>query len=142
MPLILPNTIVNETPADGDKLQQNFAAIQSWANTEAITRDGAVAMTGPLLLPGVPTADNQAASKAYVDTRPIAPSTPVAGMVYWPHNVAVPTGYTTYWMRCQGQAVSRTTYAALFAVIGTKYGAGNGTTTFNLPNMTYLIKVL
>jgi microcystin-dependent protein len=35
---------------------------------------------------------------------------------------------------CFGQAVSRTTYAALFSVIGTTYGSGNGTTTFNLPD--------
>jgi len=35
---------------------------------------------------------------------------------------------------CDGSAVSRTTYAALFAVIGTTYGAGNGSTTFNIPN--------
>lgn len=42
-----------------------------------------------------------------------------------------PTG----WLLCFGQAVSRTTYAALFAAIGTTYGAGNGTTTFNLPDM-------
>ena len=39
------------------------------------------------------------------------------------------------WLLCQGQAVSRTTYKRLFAVIGTSYGAGDGTTTFNLPNM-------
>ena len=38
------------------------------------------------------------------------------------------------WMLCQGQAISRTTYAQLFAVIGTTYGAGDGTTTFNLPD--------
>jgi hypothetical protein len=38
------------------------------------------------------------------------------------------------WLIRNGQAVSRTTYAALFAVIGTTYGAGNGTTTFNLPD--------
>ena len=38
------------------------------------------------------------------------------------------------WLLCQGQAVSRTTYAALFAVIGTAYGAGDGSTTFNLPD--------
>lgn len=37
---------------------------------------------------------------------------------------------------CNGAAVSRTTYAALFAAIGTTYGAGNGSTTFNLPNLT------
>lgn len=39
------------------------------------------------------------------------------------------------WLMCQGQAVSRTTYAELFAVIGTNYGAGDGSTTFNLPDM-------
>ena len=37
---------------------------------------------------------------------------------------------------CNGGAISRTTYSALFAVIGTKYGSGNGSTTFNLPNLT------
>lgn len=39
------------------------------------------------------------------------------------------------WLLCDGSAVSRTTYAKLFAVIGTTYGAGDGNTTFNLPNM-------
>lgn len=39
------------------------------------------------------------------------------------------------WLRCDGAAVSRTTYAKLFAVIGTTYGAGDGSTTFNLPNL-------
>ena len=38
-------------------------------------------------------------------------------------------------MECNGAAVSRTTYAALFAVIGTAYGAGNGSSTFNLPDL-------
>ena len=38
-------------------------------------------------------------------------------------------------LACDGSAVSRTTYAALFAVIGTTYGTGNGSTTFNLPDM-------
>lgn len=42
-----------------------------------------------------------------------------------------PTG----WLACEGAAVSRTTYAALFAVIGTTYGAGDGSTTFNLPDL-------
>jgi len=39
------------------------------------------------------------------------------------------------WLLCQGGEVSRTTYAALFAVIGTTYGVGNGTTTFNVPDL-------
>ena len=39
------------------------------------------------------------------------------------------------WLLCDGSAVSRTTYANLFSVIGTKCGAGDGSTTFNLPNI-------
>ena len=39
------------------------------------------------------------------------------------------------WFLCQGQAVSRTTYSELFAVIGTSFGAGDGSTTFNIPDM-------
>ena len=43
----------------------------------------------------------------------------------------LPTGY----LFCDGSAVSRTTYAGLFDVIGTTFGAGDGSTTFNLPNL-------
>lgn len=39
------------------------------------------------------------------------------------------------WLFCNGSAVSRTTYAALFAVLASTYGAGDGSTTFNLPDM-------
>lgn len=39
------------------------------------------------------------------------------------------------WLLCDGAAVSRTTYAALFAVIGTTFGSGDGSTTFNLPDL-------
>jgi microcystin-dependent protein len=42
-----------------------------------------------------------------------------------------PTG----WSLCFGQAVSRTTFSALFTAISTTYGVGNGTTTFNLPDL-------
>lgn len=39
------------------------------------------------------------------------------------------------WLACDGAAVSRSTYATLFAAIGTTYGVGNGSTTFNLPDL-------
>jgi len=39
------------------------------------------------------------------------------------------------WLLCQGQAVNRATYSSLFAILGTAYGAGDGSTTFNLPNL-------
>jgi len=44
---------------------------------------------------------------------------------------SAPTGF----LLCDGSAVSRTTYATLFGVIGTTYGVGNGSTTFNLPDL-------
>jgi microcystin-dependent protein len=44
---------------------------------------------------------------------------------------AIPAG----WYVCAGQAVSRTTYSALFSVLGTAWGAGDGSTTFNLPDL-------
>lgn len=40
------------------------------------------------------------------------------------------------WLPCDGSAVSRTDYATLFAVVGTTYGAGDGSTTFNLPDLS------
>jgi len=47
-------------------------------------------------------------------------------------SASVPSGF----LECNGTAVSRSTYAALFAVISTTYGIGDGTTTFNLPDLT------
>ena len=53
------------------------------------------------------------------------------GMFGFFHATDVPEG----WLLCNGAAVSRTTYSRLFAKIGTKYGSGDGSTTFNLPNL-------
>lgn len=50
----------------------------------------------------------------------------------------VPYGNATApsnWLICDGSAVSRTTYSELFSIIGTSYGSGNGSTTFNLPDL-------
>ena len=54
-----------------------------------------------------------------------------SGAVFCMAVAIVPSGY----LECNGAAVSRTGYAALFAVIGTQYGAGNGSSTFNLPDL-------
>jgi microcystin-dependent protein len=40
-----------------------------------------------------------------------------------------------YWMITDGRAISRTVYAAYFALVGTTFGPGNGSTTFNIPNI-------
>ena len=39
------------------------------------------------------------------------------------------------WLKCNGAAISRTTYSALFTAIGTTFGAGDGSTTFNVPDL-------
>ena len=74
-----------------------------------------------------PTSDTHAVTKKYVDDRVIP-----AGLIAPYGGSSAPTG----WLMCNGQAVSRTTYATLFNKIGTAYGAGDGSTTFNLPTRT------
>ena len=55
---------------------------------------------------------------------------PTATIVPWSSS-SVPTGF----LECNGAAVSRSTYSALFAIVGTTYGAGDGASTFNLPDL-------
>jgi len=55
---------------------------------------------------------------------------PTATIVPW-SSASVPTGF----LECNGAAVSRSTYAALFAIVGTTYGAGDGASTFNVPDL-------
>lgn len=62
---------------------------------------------------------------------PIATSENLPGIIKMFAGTFAPTG----WLLCNGAAVSRTDYAALFDVIGTTYGAGDGSTTFNLPDL-------
>jgi len=55
---------------------------------------------------------------------------PTATIVPW-SSASVPSGF----LECNGAAVSRTTYADLFAIVGTTYGAGDGSSTFNVPDL-------
>jgi microcystin-dependent protein len=65
--------------------------------------------------------------KLYENTAPVSP----VGSITAYAGVSAPTG----WLVCDGSAISRTTYAALFAVLDTRYGVGDGSTTFNIPNL-------
>lgn len=64
--------------------------------------------------------------------QPVAPPTPVGLITPW---AGASTPADTNWLLCDGSAISRTTYAALFALIGTTFGAGNGSSTFNVPDL-------
>jgi len=55
---------------------------------------------------------------------------PTATIVEWSDS-SIPSGF----LECDGSAVSRTTYSALFAIVGTTYGSGDGSSTFNLPDL-------
>ena len=57
-------------------------------------------------------------------------SIPASTVIYVAQSTA-PTGY----LKANGAAISRTTYADLFAAIGTTFGSGNGSTTFNVPDL-------
>jgi len=67
----------------------------------------------------------QQSIKAYVDR-----STPAGAVMPFAMD-SVPAG----WLECDGSAVSRTTYATLFSAIGTVFGVGDGSTTFNVPDL-------
>lgn len=69
---------------------------------------------------------------------------PITDIAYW-QNVGTPAGsiqmfggssIPSGWLSCDGSAVSRTTYQALYSAIGVTYGAGDGSSTFNLPNFS------
>lgn len=82
-------------------------------------------LTGPLNVQA-PETDNNPLRK--IDAQSFSVQT---GSVFWIASQTIPNGY----LLCDGSAVSRTDYAALFAVIGTTFGAGDGSTTFVLPDL-------
>jgi microcystin-dependent protein len=108
---------------------------QTGASGDNFTVGGNLAVTGTTTFTGIPsgptasagTNTTQLATTAFV----LSNANPTGGIMMWGTGTA-PTG----WLLCAGAAVSRSTYAALFAVIGTTFGVGDGSTTFNLPNYT------
>ena len=103
---------------------RNFT-VKTNAATRLTVNSSAATSTVPVVLPSDPTTALQASTKQYVDT--VMP----AGMIMPFGGTSAPTG----WLACQGQAVSRSTYATLFTNIGTTWGSGDGSTTFNLPDL-------
>ncbi len=118
--------------------QEVNSAIEPLATTAAM--NAADALKAPLASPaltGTPTAPTPAAGNnstrlattAFVQSA--LTSAVSAGAVSHFARATAPAG----WLAANGAAVSRTTYADLFAAIGTTFGAGNGSTTFNLPDL-------
>jgi microcystin-dependent protein len=114
-----------------------FLGTPSSANLAAALTDetgtGTVVFSASPALTGVPTAPTasagtnttQLATTAFVTQNAVL----TGALLMWP-TASAPSGY----LLCDGTAVSRTTYAALYAVVGTTFGVGDGSTTFNVPN--------
>lgn len=128
----LPGTIV----ATGDTIlpsQHNPMVNDVYAMmAQSLSRDGQGGMRSPLNMSGFPvtnigtgTLSNDAVTIGQFQT-----GTPVGAIMDYAGSSPPAT-----WDLCYGQAISRTTYAILFAAIGTTFGAGDGSTTFNLPDL-------
>lgn len=128
---VTPPSAFLRVNAGGNDIEARTPA-QVRGDIAAVNRGGDT-MSGALLLPGFdPVAANEATRKAYVDTivaAVISAANPPGKVDAFAMSSA-PTG----WLFCDGSAVSRTTYAALFLAIGTAHGIGDGATTFNLPD--------
>jgi len=115
----------------GAEINAEFVAIETAVNSKADI--ASPTFTGT---PAAPTATSgtdttQLATTAFVQDAVGALVTIPSGMLAPFAGTSAPSG----WFLCYGQAVSRTTYAALFTAIGTTYGTGDGSTTFNLPDL-------
>lgn len=80
--------------------------------------------------------DTSLGGSLQVDGEVLPAGTPI-GSVFQYASDTIPNKY----LLCNGQAVSRTEYSKLFAIIGTTYGAGDGSTTFNIPNLKTRVAV-
>lgn len=122
--------------AEDDNLAAGFS--------NCMPRDGQAPATGNqnmgdnrITVLAEPASDTDAATKNYVDAAiaaalAVVDSVPIGTIMPFGSVDNSPVGY----LLCDGQEVNRTgTYAALFAVIGTKFGPGNGSTTFNVPDL-------
>jgi microcystin-dependent protein len=96
--------------------------------TELNILDGATLSTAELnYVDGVTSAIQTQLNTLTADLSTAVP----AGIISQFAGASAPAGY----FLCDGQAISRSTYATLFGVVGTTYGAGDGATTFNVPNL-------
>ena len=129
-----PNTVIQSAPYN-NMLDDVYNEI-----TESLPRDGRAAMYGDLSMANnritglaEGQVDGDAVTVAQLEEAVASiPTIDIPSGAVMPFAMSeAPAG----WLACRGQAVSRSDYAALFAAIGTTYGSGNGSSTFNLPNL-------
>ena len=133
------NTYSAQTGSAGNFLVNgNLSVTGNQVDVGNMSVGGTFAVTGAATFstgPTAPTATTgtnttQLATTAFVNASIAANPAVITGSIQmWP-TASAPSGY----LICDGSAVSRTTYSALFGIVGTTFGTGDGSTTFNLPN--------
>jgi microcystin-dependent protein len=130
---VLDNQAGAQFRADLNNALAAVATVNSGATTPATTyayQLWADTTTGMLK-------QRNAANSAWVTLFPLATTVDPSGTIKLYAGGTAPTGY----LICDGSAVSRTTYADLFAVLSTTYGSGDGSTTFNVPDFRRRVPV-
>ncbi len=130
---VLDNQAGAQFRADLNNALAAVATVNSGATTPATTyayQLWADTTTGMLK-------QRNAANSAWVTLFPLATTVDPSGTIKLYAGGTAPTGY----LICDGTAVSRTTYADLFAVLSTTYGSGDGSTTFNVPDFRRRVPV-
>lgn len=118
-------TAGNNTSIDGVNIAEGCAASNVNNALRSIMAAVRLVLTDWGL--GLLATGNSTAARAYIGAPDALPS----GCVLHFAALTPPNGF----LACDGAAISRTTYAALFAVVSTTYGTGDGSTTFNLPDL-------
>ena len=128
------------TPTNGDDADATQFNLlmddMTQALTDSLPRDGSAPMTGALAMgsnkiTGLATGTDADDAVRFDQISDMAPKLVPAGTIIFTARATAPSGY----LKANGATISRTTYADLFAAIGTTYGAGDGSTTFVIPDM-------
>ena len=128
------------TTWDGDITMPPGRSISSGGSSfgsSGISLGGGASAGGTTILPGGIQIGGTGAGNSVVVASDLGPVSDAAteaappGVISYTAASSAPTG----WLKANGAAVSRATYAALFAAIGTDYGTGDGSTTFNVPDL-------
>jgi microcystin-dependent protein len=131
--LSITRSVVNGTTFTASQNDTQCTNVESWANGNIdSTNIAAGGITQACMASSSIGASQLIASSVGVSHAAadlLAALIPTGAVLPYVKSTA-PTG----WLTCDGSAVSRTSYAALFNIIGTTHGVGNGTTTFNVPD--------
>ena len=125
------NALAEQAEASASSAASSSSAAQTAASAAAENAAAASSAADTAEIWAVGSIEEQPSGSAKYWAEKISPENllPVGMILAWPGTKA-PSG----WLNCDGSVVSRTTYADLFSVIGTTFGAGDGSTTFKLPD--------